>query len=101
MGPKKGRRVRMIEGSTDSIPVFELGDTDIQRRKEESKAREREEAQQLRQREEETRREETRMEESQLQEAGQPGPGQKEVTLKHMLLEERLDYHNRITRRGT
>ena len=32
MGPKKGRRVRKIEGPTDSVPEFELGDTgaDIQ-----------------------------------------------------------------------
>ena len=57
MGPKKGRRVRKIEVSTDSVPEFELGDTaaDIQQKKERV-ARETEEAQ--KQREEEARREE-------------------------------------------
>ena len=45
MGPKKSRRVREIEVPTDSIPEFELGDTttDIQCRREEGEAREREE----------------------------------------------------------
>ena len=45
MGPKKGRRVRKIEVPTDSVPEFELGDTeaDIKRRREEREAREREE----------------------------------------------------------
>ena len=27
MGPKKGRRVRKIKVSTNSVPKFELGDT--------------------------------------------------------------------------
>ena len=41
MGPKKGRRVRKIEVPTDSVPKFDLGDTavDIQRRRDERKAR--------------------------------------------------------------
>ena len=46
MGPKKGRRVlRRIEVPTKTPPEFELGDTaaDIQRRKEEKEAREKEE----------------------------------------------------------
>ena len=48
MGPKKGRRVRMIEISTDSVPEIELGDTvaDIQWRRQDREARERGEAQQ-------------------------------------------------------
>ena len=52
MGLKKGRRVRKIEVSTDSVPEFELGDTtvDIQQRRLEGEAREREEAQQQQQR---------------------------------------------------
>ena len=37
MGPKKGRRVRKIEGPTDSVPEFEQGNTavDRQQRREE------------------------------------------------------------------
>ena len=45
MGPIKGRRVKKIEVPRDSVPEFELGDTaaDIQWRREEREAREREE----------------------------------------------------------
>ena len=45
MGPKKGRRVRKIEVSTDTPTVFELGymAAGIQGRREEREAREREE----------------------------------------------------------
>ena len=70
MGPKKGRRVRKIEVPTDSVPEFELGDTaaDIQWRRQEGEAREREEAHQ--QREEEARSEEGRVGESDWQEEG-------------------------------
>ena len=48
MSPKKGRKVRKIVVSTDFVPEFELGDTaaDIQWRRGEREAREREEAQQ-------------------------------------------------------
>ena len=40
MGSKKARRVRKIQVQTDSVPVFELGDTvaDIQWRREEREA---------------------------------------------------------------
>ena len=60
MGPKKGRRVRKKEIPTDSVPEFELRDTaaDIQQRREEREAREREEIQQQRQRKDEARAEE-------------------------------------------
>ena len=45
MGAKKGRKVRKIEIPTDTPPEFELGDTvaDIQWRREERVAKEREE----------------------------------------------------------
>ena len=59
MGPKRGRRVRKTDVPMDTPTEFELVDTatDIQRRREERKARERdEEAQRQR---EEARREET------------------------------------------
>ena len=48
MGPKKGRRVRKIEVSTNSVPECELGDTaaDIQWRRKEREVRETDEAQQ-------------------------------------------------------
>ena len=70
-GPKKGRRVKKIEISTESVPEFELGDTvaDIQQRREEREAREMEEAQQQRQREE-ARREEARVEKTHSQNEG-------------------------------
>ena len=69
MGPKKGRRVRKIEILIDSVPECELGDitADIQRRREEREAREREEAQQ-----QPHRMEEARAEESHSQEEGHP-----------------------------
>ena len=43
MGPKKDRRVRKMEVSTDSVPKYELVDTvtDIQQRREEREKRER------------------------------------------------------------
>ena len=58
MGPKKGRRVRKIEVPTDSVLEFNLGDTaaDIQWRREEREATEREEKTQKQK--EEARREE-------------------------------------------
>ena len=64
MGPKKGRKVRKIEIPTDSVPEFELEDTvaDIQQRKQEREATQREEAQQ--QRDKEVGREEARVEET-------------------------------------
>ena len=66
MGLKKGRRVRKIEVPTDIVPEFELGDTaaDIQQRREEREARERDEVRQQQQ------REEARAEESHSQEEG-------------------------------
>ena len=73
MGRKKGRIVWKIGVPTDSVPEFELADTaaDIQWRREEREAGEREKAQQ--QREEEARRkEEARTEESHSQEEGHP-----------------------------
>ena len=59
MGPKKDRRVRNIEVPTDVSTEFVLGDTatDIQGRREEREARERDEEAQKQG--EETRREET------------------------------------------
>ena len=72
MGPKKGRRVRRIDVSTDSVPEFQLGDTatDIRQRRDEREARDREEEAQ-RQREQEARMEElARMEETNSQEEG-------------------------------
>ena len=50
VGLKKGRRLRKIDVSTDSVPEFELGDTaaDIQWRRQEKEAKERKEAQQQR-----------------------------------------------------
>ena len=59
MGPEKGKRMRKIEISEDTPTEFELGNTaaDIQRRREEMEAREREEkAENYR---EEARRDET------------------------------------------
>ena len=52
MGPKKDIGVRKIEVPTDSVPEFELGDTaaDIQWRRQEREAREREYSQQQQQR---------------------------------------------------
>ena len=102
MGPKKGRRVRKIDVSTESVTEFEFGDTpaDIQQRRLEREAREREEAQHRR--EEETRRWESRAEETHLHEEGvadKKGPGQRKVTLKQRL-EERLDHHRHDTRYG-
>ena len=69
MGRKKHRRVRKIV-PTDSVLEFELGDTvsDIQWRREEREARQRDEAQQKQQRKEKTRRKEARVEESHSQE---------------------------------
>ena len=69
MGPEKGKRVRKIEISIDSVPEFELGDTvaDIQWRREEREAREKEGSQ--KQREKEVRMEvEAKMEETHSQE---------------------------------
>ena len=73
MGPKKGRRVRKIEVPTDSVPEFELLDTaaDIQQRRQDREARERDEVQQQQQREQKARKEEARAEESHSQEEGQ------------------------------
>ena len=70
MGRKSGRRVRKIEVPNDSVPEFELRDTatDIQQRREDREAKEREEAQQ--QREEEARG--ARVEEQHIQEDGYP-----------------------------
>ena len=61
MGSKKGRRVRLIEVPTDSVPEFVLGDTaaDIQWRREDREARERE-AEAQKQREEARRKLHTR-----------------------------------------
>ena len=98
MGPNKGRRVRKIEIPTDSVHEFELGD--IQRRREERVAREREESQQ--QIEEKARREEATAEETHSQDevvAGK-GPGQRKMTVKQRV-EERQDHHSHNTRRGT
>ena len=52
MSTKKGRRVRKIEVPTNRVPEFELGDTatDIQWRREEREAREREEGAQIQRR---------------------------------------------------
>ena len=102
MGPKKGRRVRKIEVFTDSVPEFELGDTaaDIQQRKAEREARQREEAQKQREqearREEEARMEEThsqeeevaetrpRTERSETEARGEAGPSQSRYKKGHM-----------------
>ena len=62
MGPKKVRRVTRIEVLMKSVPEYELGDRDIQQRREEREAREREKQGQ-RQREEEARTEETHSQE--------------------------------------
>ena len=88
MGPKKGRRVRKIEVSTDSVPESVLGDTavDIQQRREKREAREREEAQKPM--EEEARVEETH------------SSNPRKVTQKQRL-EERWYHHSHDTRRGT
>ena len=105
MGPKKGRRVRKIEVPTDSVPEFEKGVTvaGIQWRRQKREAREREEAQQQSQRKEEARREEARRSNHTLKRKDnqKKGPGQKEVTLKQRLVEERWNHHSRVTRRGT
>ena len=95
--------MRTIEVPTDIFPEFELRDTvvDLQRGRKERKAREGEEAQQ--QKEEEVRRKEAKAEELHLQKEGHPEkrPGQKEVTPKQRLLEERRDHHSHVSRRGT
>ena len=58
MGPKKDRRVRKIEVSTDTPAEFELGHTtaDVERRRKDREARETEEIEKQR---EEARREKT------------------------------------------
>ena len=86
MCPKKGRRERKIEVPTDSVPEFKPRGQSGRYPAEEG-----EEAQQHLQSEEEARREEARVEESHWQKERHPKkpPGQKEVTLKQMQLEER------------
>ena len=65
MGPKKGRRVRKIEVTTDSVPEFELENTaaDIKWRREEREATEREEEAQKQKQEEAMREEATHSQE--------------------------------------
>ena len=70
MGPKKGRRLRRIEVPTDSVPEFELGDTeaDIQQRREK------------------------REEQAQRRELQKVGPGLRKATQK-LRLEEKQDIY--------
>ena len=99
MGLKKGRRVRKIEVPSDSVPEFELWDTttDIQWRREERDAREREESQKQREGRPGGRRQTHILKRRELQ---KNGPEPRKVTQKQRL-EERWDHHSHDTRQGT
>ena len=96
--------MRKIEVATDSVPEFELDTVaDIQQRRQEREARQREKAQQQQQREEETWREETRAEESNLHEEGlaEKRPRTEKSDTETEAVRERGYHHSRNTIRST
>ena len=105
MGPNRGRRVRKIEVPTDSVTEFELGDSRYpaeggERRGKLERGRRPNNSIRGRRRPG-GRRQERRNHTLKRRELQKKGPGQRKVTLKQKLLEERRDHHTHNTRRGT